>query len=139
MAGTYTIEEDFDAMSAFHSSYAALGELSPAAHRVLSIGGSGTYARLGTNDDSGAAVGLSNWRLACPRFHQYPFQSATLLNEVFKCSSSAPVLIIAESLAPRTGWPSWNEFVVKVEDLAAHEYSCDANSGLRVCTRNPYR
>jgi hypothetical protein len=139
MAGTFTIREDFNAMRAFPRSYAALDELSPETRRVLSIGSSGTYARFGKNDDNGEAVGLGNWKLACPRFHQYAFQPATLFSDVFKCGSTAPVLIIADSLVPEPGRPSWNEFVAKVEHLLTHAYSCDANSGLRVCTRYPNR
>jgi hypothetical protein len=136
MAGTLALKQYISAVRSFREAYAALNELSPESRRLLAIGSSGTYARFGTIGDSGHAVGLGNWKLACPRFHQYPFESAALLNEVFKCASTAPVLIISAGLEP-AGWPSWDAFVARVEHLVAEDYSCDASSGLRVCTRAP--
>jgi hypothetical protein len=134
MAGPLTVRGYVSAVHHFREAYAELNELSPETRRLLAIGSSGTYARFGQSDDDGHAVGLGNWKLACARFHQYPFESATLLNEVFECASTAPVLIISAGLAPEPDWPSWNEFVARVEHLAEN-YSCDASSGLRVCTR----
>ena len=139
MSGTLTLKEDFGAVRSFREAYAALDEVSPETRRLLAIGSSGTYARLGQNDDDRHAVGLSNWKLACPKFHQYPFFSAAVLNEVFECASTVPVLIVSAEIAPEPDRPSWNEFVANVENLLAHNYSCDANSGLRVCTRFPNR
>jgi hypothetical protein len=139
MSGTLTLQEDFGAVRSFRGAYAAFDEVSPETRRLLAIGSSGTYARLGQNDDDGHAAGLSNWKLACPRFHQYPFYSATVLNEILECASTVPVLIVSAGIAPQPDWPSWNEFVASVENLLAHNYSCDANSGLRICTRFPNR
>jgi hypothetical protein len=117
-----------------YASYAGLSELSPEARRLLSIGTSGTYARFGTNDGQGHALGLRRWKLACPRFHQYYFEPPALLNRVFECASTAPVLIISMHFEPNTS-PSWNEFVARVEGLLAEKYSCDASTGLRICRR----
>jgi hypothetical protein len=116
------------------ASYAGLRELSPEARRLLAIGTSGTYARFGTNDDRGHALGLRGWKLACPRFHQYYFEPPALLNRVFECASAAPALIISEDFGPNTS-PSWNEFVARAEGLLAEKYSCDASTGLRICLR----
>lgn len=119
-------------------SYSGLSELSPEARRLLAIGSSGTYARFGTNDDLGHALGLRRWKLACPRFHQYYFEPAAVLNRVFKCASMAPFLIISANFEPNT-LSSWNDFVARVEYLLTERYSCDARSGLRVCRRrSPY-
>ena len=152
MAGTFALAKYVTSVASFHQSYAALGELSPEAQRLLTIASSGTYARFGLNDDMGHAIGLRHWKLACPRFHQYPFESAALLNEAFECASKAPVLIISANLKPLSdaalswwavsarlspdAWLSWNEFVARVEHLS-ESYSCDASSGLRVCRRPP--
>jgi hypothetical protein len=113
-----------------------LGSLSPAAQRVLAVGVSGSYARLGgNNDDQGHAFGLENWTLVCPRFHQYPFESEQILDKVLACASSAPTLVVAEDLASSEGSPIWNRFVRNVEDLLSSSYSCDAKTGLRICRR----
>ena len=123
--------------TAFTRSYAALGELSPEAERLLATGNSGTYARIGTNDELGHAYGLGNWRLACPRFHQYEFDPAAVLDTVFDCASNAPTLIIGANFG-REPYPvrrTWNDFVRRVEHMLAESYSCDASSGLRICKR----
>lgn len=134
MAGPLSLRAYIKAIGSFPESYAELAQLSPETQRLLSIGSSGIYARFGQNDDMGHAVGLGNWKLACPRFHQYPFESAALLNKVFECASTAPALIISADMVPVTDWPLWNEFVARVEHLT-ESYSCDARSSLRVCTR----
>jgi hypothetical protein len=136
MAGTSALRGYIKSVQSFRETYAALGELSPEARRLLEIGSSGTYARFGLNDDLGHAIGLRHWTLACPRFHQYPFEPAALLNEVFECASMAPTLIISARFKPEPDWRSWNEFVARVERLI-ESYSCDASSGLRVCRRPP--
>jgi hypothetical protein len=118
----------------FRTSYARLDDLSPEAQRILAVSDSGAYARIGGNDDLGHSVGLRSWKLVCPRFHQYRFLSAAVLDDVFKCAAKAPTLIISADFAPANGFPDWNNFVDRVERLAV-SYSCDAASGLRVCTR----
>jgi hypothetical protein len=135
MAGTLALQEYIERIWSFSEVYAELGELSPEARRLLTIGNSGTYARLGQNDDLAHAIGLRHWKLACPKFHQYTFEPADLLNEVFKCAAKAPILIISASFQSRPDAPpSWNEFVGRVEHITEN-YLCDARSGLRVCIR----
>lgn len=138
MAGTQALSAYVDAIHSFRRSYAELNAQSPEARRLLAIGSAGAYARFGQYDDRGGAVGLGNWKLACPRFHQYPFETADVLAKVFACASTAPVLIVAESLTPQSDWPAWNAFVADVEHLV-QDYSCDADSGLRICTRRSNR
>jgi hypothetical protein len=121
-------------LASSYASYARLSEFSPEARRLLLIGASGTYARFGTNDDQGHALGLRGWKLACPRFHQYYFEPPALLNRVYECASTAPVLIISAHFEPNSS-PSWNEFVARTEGLLVEKYSCDASTGLRICRR----
>jgi hypothetical protein len=123
----------------FFSRYARLQGLSPEAARLLSVSTSGTYARLGRNDEMGHAVGLRHWTLACPRFHQYPFESEAILNETFECASRSPTLLIGANLGTAEGgaynWPAWKHYVSRIEELLSTHYTCDASSGLRVCVR----
>jgi hypothetical protein len=112
-----------------------LDAIPPAAKRLLRIGATGAGARLGQNDDYGHAFGLNNWKLVCPRIDQYSFQSAKILNEVLSCASSAPTLIVTESFVHKEGRPIWNQFIDNGEILLRSSYSCDAESGLRICSR----
>jgi hypothetical protein len=116
-------------------SYAELTELSPEAQRLLQTGDAGIYSRFGTNDDQGHARGLRSWRLACPRFHQYYFEPAALLNRVFDCASATPTLIISRDFGPGPPQP-WDAFAERVENLIRSSYSCDADAGLRICRRH---
>jgi hypothetical protein len=112
-----------------------LNAATPVAVRLLALGPTGAYARLGSNDDYGSPLGLTRWKLICPRFHQWPFQSSEALGKVLKCASAAPNLIVAKSIAHLDGNPAWNQFVDNVEDLLRSSYKCDTESGLRICTR----
>jgi hypothetical protein len=115
-------------------SYAKLSWLSPEPQRLLQIGDTGTYARFGWGD-KGHAIGLQHWKLACPRFHQAFHTPEAVLNKIFECASTSPTLLIASNFWPQPGWPSTKEFVTRVEHLLNESYSCDADSGLRICTR----
>lgn len=107
----------------------------PEARALLMLGPGGEYARLGENDDEGHAAGLpSSWDLACPRFHQYPFESTAVLNDVLQCAAQSPVLVVSPSLAPETGWADWNNFVSATEQLIATRYECRRSAQIRVCT-----
>jgi hypothetical protein len=130
-------------------SYSALGELPAEARRLLAVAPSGTYARFGTNDGQGHAYGLKNWKLACPRFHQYDFEPKWLLDTVFDCASAAPTLIVSETFGQheplredaygyswRHSTKTWDDFVIRVERLLEQNYSCDARTDrLRICQR----
>jgi len=122
----------------FPETYASLDKVSPETMRLLAMSPSGSYARLGGNDGMGHAIGLRQWQLACPRFAQYPFEPANLLEPMLECASKAPFLLVSESFAATDGPytnPAWNEFVVRGERLLAKEFTCDAKTGLRVCKR----
>ncbi len=117
---------------------AALRDPSPETKKLLTLAASGTYARLGRNDDAGHAIGLDSWHLQCPRFHQYDFQPEAVLEPVFKCVSTADYLLIGTDFskedAPNSD-PYWDKFVSEAEQLLASHYDCDAPSGLRACKR----
>jgi hypothetical protein len=114
---------------------AELGRVSPEAQRLLTTSNSGTYARFGWGDTSGHATGLQHWKLLCPKFHQYPHDSTAVLNSIFECASTSPTLLISANFWPDRETPSSKGFVARVEQLLSESYSCDADSGLRVCRR----
>jgi len=135
LGGPVTMNRYLSSIKNFRSTLAQMSTLPPEARQVLAVGDSGTYARLGQNDDLGHAIGLRNWHLACPRFHQYPFLPKELLDEVRDCASKTPVLILSAALKARdTGPAEWNEFVTDIESLVK-SYHCDDVSGVRVCRR----
>ena len=64
----------------------------PAHSRALQV----AYAHLGTNDEHGAGAFLSSsFRLACPRFHQYPFNPSRVLNQTIQCLHRQSLLLVA--------------------------------------------
>jgi hypothetical protein len=113
----------------------SLAELSPEARALLRSGDSGSYARVGTNDDSGHAIGLRSWKLKCARFHQYYFDPPELLNSVFDCVATAPNVIVSEGFSEEKPSLPWRQFQGRVERLLADHYSCDGGSGPRICKR----
>jgi hypothetical protein len=119
----------------FDDSYAKINRISLEAQRLLKIGDTGTYARLGRGDPHAHAIGLRHWKLACPRFHQYAFNPEAVLNKVFECASTSPTLIIASEFLDPDYSPASKEFVTRVKHLLNESYSCDADSGLRICRR----
>lgn len=114
----------------------SLGSLSTEAQAVLSVGERGTYARVGQNDDRGHAYGLANWELVCPRFHQYPFDSAQTLRDVSVCLPSAEVIVVSPTAAQISGYELWNAYVERVEAMLRVHYSCTSWEDERICVRH---
>lgn len=112
-----------------------LREVPPETQAILSVGQHGTYARVGQNDDRGHAYGLGNWKLACPRFHQYPFDPAQALEDVAGCLPKASVVVVSPSAVPVVGNTVWNAYLERVETLLRTNYSCTEWSGERICKR----
>jgi hypothetical protein len=79
------------------------------------------YAHLGGNDDQGASAFLDgSFRLACARFHQYPFTPARALRKTVQCLQRNSSLLVAVtplfSIDSYTYWnrptpPAWRWFV----------------------------
>lgn len=113
----------------------ALREVPPETQAILSVGQHGTYARVGQNDDRGHAYGLGNWKLACPRFHQYPFDSPQALEDVVQCLPKASVILVSPSAVPVEDNTVWNAYLERVETLLRTSFSCAEWSGERICKR----
>jgi hypothetical protein len=92
-----------------------------------------SYFHLGANDEDGQGAFLGGtFRLACPRFHQYPFTPPAALRQTLDCvRRTRPRLIaVTPSFAKSPRWPRvWNEFV-----QAATTY---LRSGCRVSVARP--
>ncbi len=108
-------------------------KISTEADALLENAQRGKYARLGQNDDNAHAKGLSNWELACPRFHQYPFEDSKILIQTKKCLGSAEYLIISPTFKEYSTESVWNEFVrltmIEVED----KFICNSYTTTRIC------
>ncbi|WP_169337920.1 glycosyltransferase 87 family protein [Propionicicella superfundia] len=107
---------------------------------ILQTGEPASYARLGSNDDRGHAVGLGAWHLACPRFHQYRFDSQSSLDTVTRCLPKADVVYVSTSFAPKTsslgGSSVWNPWVARTEQVLRADFTCAAlDDGARICVR----
>jgi hypothetical protein len=76
-----------------------------------------SYFHFGENDEMGSGAFVSgSLRLACPRFHQYPFLAPAQLRETLSCVRRAEPQLIAVTPSftyNRGGGPfgAWNEFV----------------------------
>ncbi|HSC91345.1 MAG TPA: hypothetical protein VLB86_06800 [Gaiellaceae bacterium] len=94
----------------------ALEEADPAGHA--------SYAVLGRNNELGHAAFLDgDWRLACPRFHQYPFSPR--LAEVVSCIDRRRprFVLVAAPIGPDASQPrAWNRFVGAATALLRRSY-----------------
>ena len=114
---------------------ASLNDLSAEARAVLSVAPSGTYARLGANDDDGHAYGLRDWKLVCPRFQQYAFDGPETLESVAECLPKADVVVVSPAAGPKEGDSTWNAYWAKVESTLQDGYACEERQEERICTR----
>jgi hypothetical protein len=83
-----------------------------------------SYFHFGRADEDGHGAFLdSSFRLACPRFHQYPFTPPQALHETIQCVERKQPLLIAvtpsfrKNFSPvhRGATPAWNHFVLAGE------------------------
>ncbi|MHB2166110.1 hypothetical protein [Alsobacter sp. R-9] len=123
-------------MAEFPAQLRALRTTSPEADALNSLGPPGRYARLGGTDDGRHAWQTERWILQCPRFHQYYFEPAAILERVFDCASGADHLLIGKTLVKKDDEPeAWQRFVDRVEDLVRRNYDCTVVQGVRACRR----
>jgi hypothetical protein len=81
-----------------------------------------SYMHLGTNDDEAQGAFLpASFRLACPRFHQYPFTPWRALRQTILCiQRERPQLIAVTPSFTTNSWtysgrsppPAWRQFVL---------------------------
>lgn len=82
-----------------------------------------TYAHLGKNDEEAHAVFLdSEFKLACPVFHQYPFTEN--LQSVLRCveQKRPRLILVTTSFAIGGGPEQWNTFVEDGQRLLKQRY-----------------
>ncbi len=114
---------------------ASLTAVPPESAGLEALAPTGGYARVGQNDDAGHAFGLRGRDLVCPRFHQYPFESADVLAKTLVCLPRADVIVVSPMATPVPDAPPWNRFIQQVERTLAEGYSCQPWNGERICTR----
>ena len=103
------------------------------AKALLSVAASGSYARLGDNSSPAASIGVRSWRLACPTFQQYEFDTSATLNGALKCiETKRPVLLLA-AFEDSPGRKPMHKFYVSVQRLIMSHYTCQRSLGLAVC------
>ena len=138
LAGAAPMSLYASSASFFRGEIGVLLQTPPESAAIQALSGTGAYARLGSVYDDGHAKGLSEWDLACPRFHQYYFQSRELLDDVLDCALRAPVVLVSDSFAPQPPVvvaPAWDAFVARGEEGLARGYDCRAFDGFRLCER----
>ncbi len=138
LGGAFPLRAHLTSIAEMRKNLAELEAVPPETARLLAVAPSGNYARIGRYDDRGHAIGLENWKLLCPRFHQGQHEPAAILQRSLDCAAKAPVLLIGNDFMvteEHAIWPQWRSFVDRVEKMLAADYACDAPSGLRVCIR----
>lgn len=102
---------------------------------ILDSGEPTTYARVGDGDDRGHAMGLRDWKLACPRFGQSIWESDAILQSTMDCLPGANVILITDDVQRTDAYPVWNNFLDQLDALIEAEYDCASGDGGRVCRR----
>lgn len=114
---------------------ASLEGASPEAREVAASGSAGNYARLGANDTNAHARGLQSWDLTCRRFHQYPFDPPSALDEVLTCLPKADAVIVGGGFRIEAGKTAWNLFVTRARAVLSEGYTCEPTSFGEICAR----
>ena len=102
---------------------------------ILDSGEPTTYARVGDGDDRGHAMGLRDWKLACPRFGQSIWESEAILQSTMDCLPGANIILITDDVQRTDAYPVWNNFLDQLDALIEAEYGCASGDGGRVCRR----
>jgi hypothetical protein len=82
--------------------------------------------------------GLEDWTLACRYFGQRAFHPQDLFDETLACLPTANVVVLSYDPADQdsASFPAYGEFLRKVEQLMANDYSCVPVDGFRLCQRS---
>lgn len=124
-----------EAASRLADNWKQLNTTPPDTIAIMENSAPSSYARLGKNDDNGHAIGLSKWKLACPRFHQYPFDTKEQLKNTLDCAARADTILVTASFAPEQDQSHWNRFVADGEKMLASAFHCRRRGVLRLCRR----
>ncbi len=102
---------------------------------ILDSGEPTTYARVGDGEDGGHAMGLRDWKLACPRFGQSIWESETILQSTTDCLPGANVILVTDDVQRTDAYPLWNNFLDQLDALIQAEFECVSGDAGRVCRR----
>lgn len=105
---------------------------------LRSFGETGSYARIGTNDDYGSATGLRDWALACPAFHQYPYDPEFRLQSIVDCLPDADAVIVSPSgqswlASPPEGDGTFADFLSSVRAILDEDFTCEPFESVLLC------
>lgn len=135
------LSEVFPSFKNAQVSISKLISVSPEASALLALSKAGSYARIGTNDDSGHAYGLQDWKLVCRVYQIYPIYPKAIekyLKETLNCLPDAAVIIVSPEAQK---WLSFevkthgymNEFINQVNVMLENNYDCGIIFGILRC------
>jgi hypothetical protein len=125
-----------EAIAQFPVNWTALNQVSPETAAMLASAKPSTYARLGgngSNKDGAHAIGLGSWKLGCPKFHQYAFDTNETFERVLSCVATVDTVLVADSFVARQGSARWNSFVQRGEEILKTQFVCEHHGAIRVC------
>ena len=93
-----------------------------------------TIARVGGGNEIGWGRLIRGWDLACPNFHQHAWESQEWLSRTLKCLPEAKVVYVSRGELIPTETPSpWDDYLISVEELLQHHYTCIEVFGGNLC------
>lgn len=95
----------------------------------------GSYARIGANDEAGHAYFTQDWRLECPRFHQYERIGEVAGAELVDCLPRADVVVVS-GRGQRWLLPGGlGRASGEITRILQEDFVCSDQDGLMVCIR----
>ena len=140
LGGVIHVEQYVRADLQIAQNISALSDVQPLTAELRKQSTSGSYARAGSNDDSGHAYGLRDWKLACPRFTQYSFDDPELLATDVDCLSKADYLLLSLGTSIRNETPvkpssAFEQFIADLHALVKSSYKCTQYPTGDVCEK----
>lgn len=110
-------------------------EMSSQAKAIAQTGPPSTYARVGQGQDPAHAIGLREWKLACPRFQQYWWENEEILASTRDCISRADVVLVTDDLYGPVTNSTWEAFQNDIEQVLSENFMCESRADFRVCLK----
>jgi hypothetical protein len=135
--GAPSLRATADSLLSAPTRWSDLSRTAGPSQELLAVAAAGnTYARLGKNTDDTHAQGLRDLELVCYQFLQYPYDPPSNLSRIPECLPSADFVLVDVTLAPEPGMDSWNDFVLRSEQVLAEHFTCESADWGRLCIRN---
>ena len=101
LSGLPSVKAYLDPILYFRGNAVTYFTPSAEAELIMSTGTPTSYARVGRGDGQDHALGLNEWKLACPFFTQFTWESSAVLDATLNCLPNARVILVEANLLRR--------------------------------------